>query len=506
MRFGTIILAVSALILTSCGGGGGGSSAPSGGGGATNNAPIVSNPNSDQAAFMGFEFAYDFTQGGTTFTDADGNSLNYSVTFNPDNGEFSVNGTNINGRASETGDITVTVTASDGQAGVRDTFIISVGIQQTATQARFGGSIDLENLANYQAQTVPDYIRDANVVNSPVTDAGATLGRVLFYDVALSIDDTVACASCHQQAHAFGDPLTVSNGVQGGQTGRHATRLVNTIYSDELRFFWDERAVDLEDQVTRPIKDHNEHGFSGQGGRPDFDDLIIKLEGIDYYDELFRFVFKDGDITEARIQSALSQFVNSILSFDSKYDAGLAQAIIDNPGSDPSDPFDPVYFANFTNFTPDENQGKLLYMSDPVDMGAGCRRCHADPTFAVFEDSGHIGLISVANNPGAVDFTNTRSPSLRDVFKPNGTPNGPFMHDGSRATMRAVIDFYDDIPVPSGEPLRTDFMNSIDQQLIAFDDTVELNLTNTEKDQIIAFLRTITGSNIYTDSKWSSPF
>ena len=495
----TILMTTAALLLAACGSSSG---APEGSssiftgssGGGSNAAPVLSMTNPDQMAAMGHDYEYDVTQNGQTFTDAEGNRLTYTVTFSPDTGEFTAADGMISGRGLTQGDVTVTVSAADAAASASqsDSFILSVDYDQDAIQAAFGASVDLSSLADYDNRPTPTYIEAPNAVTNPVTNAGATLGRVLFYDRALSVDDTVACASCHQQANAFGDSAVVSAGVAGGVTGRHSMRLVNTQWSDEPAFFWDERAADLEDQVTDPIRDHNEHGFSGQNGRPDFDDLIVKLEGIDYYSELFAFTFGTPEITEARMQSALAQFVNSIVSFDSRFDEGRAQV---------TDPFAP-----FPNFTFDENQGKNIYMSGPEDNGAGCNRCHAAPKFSVFEDSRHIGVIGVAGNPGQTDFTNTRSPSLRDVFKPNGTPNGPFMHDGSMATMAAVMNHYNSIPVPMDPAVRQEFLDTIDPQLVEFGQVERLNLTQVERNQVVAFLRTLSGQAIYTDPKWSNPF
>ena len=95
-------------------------------------------------------------------------------------------------------------------------------------------------------------------------------------------------------------------------------RLINVQFSDEVKFFWDERAETLEAQTTMPIKDHGEMGFSGENGDLSFEDLLEKLNGIGYYNELFTFAFGNSNITEDRIQQALSQFVRSIQSFDTK--------------------------------------------------------------------------------------------------------------------------------------------------------------------------------------------
>jgi len=120
------------------------------------------------------------------------------------------------------------------------------------------GIIDLGNLPNYANQTKPSYItKDNTPANNSISDKGATLGRVLFYDKKLSLDNSTSCASCHQQEFAFSDTAALSAGING-LTGRHSMRLVNARFSNEGRFFWDERAATLEDQTTRPIQDHIE--------------------------------------------------------------------------------------------------------------------------------------------------------------------------------------------------------------------------------------------------------
>lgn len=131
--------------------------------------------------------------------------------------------------------------------------------------ATFGTKINLNSLYNYANQAVPSYITKFNGTTNPITDKGATLGRVLFYDKKLSSNNTVACASCHQQQFAFSDQAIASTGVNG-TTGRHSMRLINARFANESKFFWDERAASLEVQTTMPIKDHAEMGFSGANG------------------------------------------------------------------------------------------------------------------------------------------------------------------------------------------------------------------------------------------------
>ena len=349
------------------------------------------------------------------------------------------------------------------------------------------GTIDLDDLFNYETQNIPSYITkdntpETNQINNEIT----TLGRVLFYDKNLSENNTIACASCHQQAFAFSDPLTSSVGLNGGNTGRHSMRLVNSRFSNEEKFFWDERATSLENQVTQPIQDHIEMGFSGTNGDPDFNELIAKLSAIDYYQTLFDFAYGNSTINEDKIQRALSQFIRSIQSFDSKFDEGFLQS--------------PNLNAPFPNYTPQENLGKQLFLNPPPNGGAGCAGCHAPPEFDIDPNTLNNGVIGVIGSTTEVDLTNTRSPSLRDLVNPDGSLNGPLMHDGSMTSLLQVINHYNSIP---NNPAN----NNLDNRLQGpGNQTQQLNLTINEKSALEAFLKTLSGSDIYTNEKWSDPF
>jgi cytochrome c peroxidase len=344
--------------------------------------------------------------------------------------------------------------------------------------------IDLANLDNYSAQAVPAYITKDNCgPNNPVTNKGATLGRVLFYDKQLSVNNAISCASCHKQQFAFSDTAQQSLGVTGTPTTRHAMRLVNARFANEVRFFWDERATSLEDQTSRPIQDHNEMGYSGQLGDPDINALINKLSQLSYYNTLFTFVYGNATITEARIQDALSQFIRSIQSFDSKFDIGLAQAGNLN--------------APFANYTALENQGKALFLAPPPQGGAGCQGCHRAPEFDIDPNSKNNGVIGVAGSPNAIDLTNTRAPSLRDLFNPNGVLNGRLMHNGNFTTIDQVLAHYSQVPQ---NPANT----NLDPRLAG--PGGQLQLTAAQRSALSAFLKTLSGNNLYTDPKWSDPF
>lgn len=358
-------------------------------------------------------------------------------------------------------------------------------------EAEFGTSIDLKNLANYANQTVPTYITKNNSQGNLITDKGATLGRVLFYDKKLSSNNTISCSNCHIQANAFGDVAVASQGVNG-TTGRHSMRLINVRFANEAKFFWDERATNLETQTTMPIKDHGEMGYSGQNGDQSFSDLIVKLNAVGYYRELFKFTYGTEEITETKIQTALSQFIRSIQSFDSKYDAG--RALAPNDG------------APFANFSAQENDGKNLFLTPPTfnasgvrtSGGLGCAGCHRAPEFDIDPNTRNNGIIGTIAGTG-IDITNTRAPSLRDLVKLDGTTNGPMMHTGVITTLQQAIGHYGTINRATGN-------TNLDPRLMPGGVGQQLNLTATEVNSVIAFLRTLSGSDVYTNPKWSNPF
>ena len=269
-------------------------------------------------------------------------------------------------------------------------------------------------------------------------------------------------------------------------------RLINARFALESRFFWNERASSLEAQTTMPIQDHAEMGFSGQNGRPGLPVLLSRLSGIGYYKELFRFVYGDTVVTEARMQECLAHFIRSIQSFDAKYDAG--RALVPNDAQP------------FPNFTPLENQGKNLWLMPPVfdasgsriGGGLGCNGCHNAPEFDISPGSRNNGIIGVIGSPG-LDLGVTRAPSLRDLVRTNGEINGPMMHTGNFRSLRNAIGHYGSISIA---PRTT----NLDPRLMPGGFGQQLNLTAPEVDAVVAFMQTLSGNNVYVDARWSDPF
>jgi cytochrome c peroxidase len=243
---------------------------------------------------------------------------------------------------------------------------------------------------NYASPNLPAYLSTPPIAGqlntpgtNPITDQGATLGRVLFYDKKLSANNTISCASCHKQANAFTDPLVKSTGFNGGLTGRHSMSLINAAYYPNGRFFWDQRAATLEEQSLMPIQDAVEMGMTLPA-------LETKLRAEAYYAPLFAKAFGDTAINSNRIARALSQFVRSMISYQSRYDIGRA-AFPPGPPPPPN--------ANFTNFTAQENRGKEIFFSG---IG-GCAPCHGTETFtAPGEKNNGLDLTTTDRGFGAV--------------------------------------------------------------------------------------------------------
>jgi len=337
----------------------------------------------------------------------------------------------------------------------------------------------------YANQQLPNYLLTPNIVgqdNTPadnaVTDQGATLGRVLFYDKTLSLNKTVSCASCHKQELGFSDSAVLSKGFLGGLTARNSMSLVNARYYPAKHFFWDERAATLEAQVLTPIQNSVEMGMQ-------LDTLVNRLKATKYYPVLFAKAFGDTTISSDRISKALSQFVRSIISYKSKYDAGRSQV---PPGADPVQ-------TPYNNFTAQENQGKQLFFS-PL---TACATCHGTETFtAPGNRNDGIENPSVDEGVGGVSniiaqVGNFKVPSLKNIEL-----TAPYMHDGRFATLEQVVEHYN-----SGIQANT----NLAPQLKNPDGTPKrLNLSDEQKASLVAFLKTLTDTAITTDEKFSNPF
>jgi cytochrome c peroxidase len=328
---------------------------------------------------------------------------------------------------------------------------------------------DVELPAHFKTRAARRF--DNTPRDNPVTDAGATLGRVLFYDTRLSANNTTACASCHLQSRAFSEPRRFSKGFSGKQVDRNAMTLSDLRFYPRGRFFWDERARSLEEQALMPIQSKSEMG-------QELPRLVKLLAADAAYPELFKKAFGDSEVTSPRVGRALAQFLRSMISYQSRYDEGLAKTLSVRD--------------DFENFTAQENRGKTLFLRS-------CANCHmpgGQHAHFIMDRPFNNGLDSdYKRSDGGVgdrtlvaaDLGKFKSPSLRNVEL-----TAPYMHDGRFATLEEVIDHYSknvkSHPNVDGRARR------------------RLNLRDSEKAALVAFLKTLTDKKFVTDPKFSDPF
>lgn len=350
----------------------------------------------------------------------------------------------------------------------------------------------MENGFPQQFQFQPAIAYDNTPAENPITDAGATLGRVLFYDKKLSANGTISCASCHQAEHGFSDPNVLSEGFDGGHTRRHSMGITNARFYADGRFFWDERAETLEEQVLMPFQDDVEMGLS-------LEELVNIANEQTYYPILFEEAFGDNTISSDRISKAIAQFIRSLVSTTSKYDQARSEvesAVADFPG-----------------FTEQENQGKrLFYFPRTLTNGVNgnCVGCHQTEAFVGPLPSNAGPLTSFATSNG-LDVTSTidlgvnestgnprdigkfKVPSLRNIsIRP------PYMHDGRFANIEEVIEHYS-----SGIQNHSNLISP----LVNDDGEVgRFNFTQEEKAALVAFLNTLTDNEMLSDEKYNDPF
>lgn len=338
-------------------------------------------------------------------------------------------------------------------------------------------------VANYANPSLLPFFRNQFITvqnntpsSNPTTDLGATLGRVLFYDKQLSKNNTISCASCHQQKNGFTDTARLSVGFEGELTGRHSMALANAVYYSNGRFFWDERAATLEEQVLQPIMDEIEMGMT-------MPEVRQKLQESSFYPILFKNAFGSDEITDERIAKALSQFVRSMVSFNSKYDIG--RALVNDRLDD------------FPNLNEKENAGKNIFMTHTE---INCFGCHNTDVF-IADNARNNGLSEMnldngtyINTLNELDKGKFKTPSLKNVAL-----RGSYMHDGSLTSLRQVIEHYNG-KIQSNPNLDPHLVN------VSTGLPKKMNLSKEEIDELEAFLHTLTDDVFLDDSKYSSPF
>ncbi len=291
--------------------------------------------------------------------------------------------------------------------------------------------------------------------DNPLTVQGVALGDRLFSDPILSDNGAISCSSCHTDAGAHSDPgKAFSLGAEGQIGVRNSMSLMNVAFA--APFFWDGRAATLRIQSTQPIENPIEmHGSLAA--------TIVKLQADPTYPADFKKAFGSPGITTDRIQKALEQYMDGLLSGGSAYDLSLV-----GKGT----------------LTASQERGRKLFFAPPSSgksRGADCARCHGGPTLSdhLFHNT---GLDAVSADPGRYAVTGNprdlgafKTPTLRNL-----EVTGPYMHDGRFKTLAEVVDFY------SGEIQNS---KSLDPGLAKLGGG--LGLTAAEKADLIAFLKSL---------------
>ncbi len=343
-------------------------------------------------------------------------------------------------------------------------------------------NIDLTNLLNYAQPVLPAYY-DAQVQagdntppNNQISNAGATLGRVIFNDKRMSTTGTVACASCHQQSIGFTDGAQFSTGVLGTPfTSAHAMRLGNVRYYQPGTMFWDKSAASIEAQMLVPIQNTPEMGWDAAHGG--LTALLAQMATLPYYPELFKFVYGDPAITVVRLQNAVAEFERSFITTGSQWDQGYAGAYSPTaPGKNLD--------VDLPNFTAQQNRGRHLFMAAPNAGGVNCAACHQPPTFA-------LAANSLSNGLDAGETTIFKSPSLKNDAQ------GPYMHDGRFSTLAQVVAQYNSNVQPGPE---------LDPRLQQNGVPIQMNLSAADQAALVAFLQTLSDPAFFADTRFTSPF
>ncbi|WP_141618910.1 MbnH family di-heme enzyme [Myxococcus sp. AB036A] len=328
--------------------------------------------------------------------------------------------------------------------------------------------------------------------DNPMTEEKVQLGRRLFFDVRLSRNETQSCASCHDPARAFTEPLVTSQGSTGETHRRNSQGLANVAYATSLT--WANPSITtLEAQALAPLfgKEPVELGF---GDREE--ELLGRLRAVPGLEAEFQRAFPEAvePVSVATLTRALASFQRTLISGNSAYDRY-------------------VYGNEVEAMTRQQKRGMELFFSERLE----CDHCHSGFNFqdaTVHEATvepilpfHNTGLYNEdgqgaypAEDPGLIELTGRpedmgrfRAPSLRNV-----AVTGPYMHDGSLATLSDVLDHYaaggHARRVRGGEasPLQSGFVRGF-------------TLTEQEKEDVLAFLESLTDTEFLTDPRFSDP-
>jgi cytochrome c peroxidase len=293
--------------------------------------------------------------------------------------------------------------------------------------------------------------------NNPMTVEGIALGEKLFHDKILSGDGMQACASCHLQSAAFSDTNQFSEGINGLFGDRNASTIINAGWNNSN--FWDGRVTSLEEQAHDPVVNPIEMNDN-------WPNVENKLNADDEYPTLFKNAFNIDYIDSNHVVMAIAQFERTLISVNSKFDK---------------------YLRGETQLTASELGGYAIFNSEQGD----CFHCHGTQMFMDndFHNNGldeepfsDLGLGKVTNIVS--DNGKFKVPTLRNIEF-----SAPYMHDGRFSNLEEVIEHYN-----SGGK----YSSTIDPLMKKLG--VGLQLTNQQKQDLVAFLKTLTDENFLTNT------
>lgn len=292
----------------------------------------------------------------------------------------------------------------------------------------------------------------------------ATLGRVLFYDEMLSGTQDLACANCHLQENSFAEPLQFSEGSMM-ETQSNSMHLNDLGWSNDGFFLWDMHMTELREVVKVPFTLSNENGLSEEM-------LVDRINELGYYEDLFFNAYDDSTPSLEKVSEALTQFISSINTFNSKFDIASENG--------------------FNNLSNEELQGMQLFNQN-------CSICHTQgslslidiPVLDAFFFSNGIELD--AGDIGAGSWSPEMSGSFKKTTLRNWKYTAPYMHNGSMATMEEVLDHYG-----SDDNDNAEWNNNIFLPIHP--------LTEFEKTNLMAFLEMLNDETLLENDKWSDPF
>jgi cytochrome c peroxidase len=324
-------------------------------------------------------------------------------------------------------------------------------------------------------------------LDNEMTVQGVLLGRHLFFDPILSADSTKSCGSCHGVDGYFTDNLATSPGIDGVSGVRSSMPLVDLVYS-ENGLFWDGRSPTLERQALLPVEDPIELHDT-------WDNVEAKLRRSDIYPAMFRKAFGIGetcDITRDLATKAIAQFERSIISMGNSK-------------------FDRVFYRQMGFLSDSEERGKRLFFDEDFAgqflPDAECFHCHSLPIFT--DNSYRNNGLTFFTEDTAMDLDDKgryevtkeerdiglfRVPSLRNVEF-----TAPYMHDGRFETLEEVLDHYicGIQQSPTLDVLVTNHCDPEDEILF---------LSERDKQDIIAFLKTLSDTTFFSNPEYQSPF